>query len=484
MDTEACSTNMESSSATKNGRLAPGDNVVKKKYSFEHCQDDSKMPLYERQSSVRKSQSMSNVGKNFQDLAHNENFLIGRREFSLCNLRSREHSHVRITEVVPVNSALVSGHNSEDSENWKTPVKVFSDKRRGKSKADKKLSRRIRSYYKEQDQLIKAFEDIQLDQMCAEDEEEQNIQMQKRSSNLAKASFAVNLILLIAKAVAVGLSSSVSIISSLVDSAVDLFSGIIIWWTSRAMKNRNIYQYPGGRSRLEPIAIVILSVIMSLASFQLIVESVQIIVGYSSGKGNLPSVQLPVILIAVSTIVSKFILFMLCYCWGKHSSSVQALAQDHRNDVLSNIVAIVCGYLGSKEFISEVDTEDVKYIDPIGAILISVYILVNWWRTGYDQIKLLTGHTADPNFLSMITWICLNHHHEIIYIDTVRAFHFGNNFLVEVDIVLPEEMSLKEAHNIGESLQQKLEKFKLVERAFVHLDYEIEHNPTEEHKMI
>ena len=57
-----------------------------------------------------------------------------------------------------------------------------------------------------------------------------------------------------------------------------------------------------GRSRLEPIAIVILSVIMSLASFQLIVESVQIIVAYSSGEGSLPSVQLPVILIAVSTI--------------------------------------------------------------------------------------------------------------------------------------------------------------------------------------
>lgn len=57
-----------------------------------------------------------------------------------------------------------------------------------------------------------------------------------------------------------------------------------------------------GRSRLEPIAIVILSVIMSLASFQLIVESVQIIVGYTSEEGNLPTVQLPVILIAVGTI--------------------------------------------------------------------------------------------------------------------------------------------------------------------------------------
>ena len=52
----------------------------------------------------------------------------------------------------------------------------------------------FRSYYKEQDQLITAFEDIQMDQMCDEDEEEQNIQIQRRASNLAKASFAVNLV--------------------------------------------------------------------------------------------------------------------------------------------------------------------------------------------------------------------------------------------------------------------------------------------------
>ena len=52
--------------------------------------------------------------------------------------------------------------------------------------------------------------------------------------------------LLIAKSVAVGLSSSIAIISSLVDSAVDLLSGIIIWWTSRAMKKKNIYTYPEG----------------------------------------------------------------------------------------------------------------------------------------------------------------------------------------------------------------------------------------------
>jgi divalent metal cation (Fe/Co/Zn/Cd) transporter len=64
----------------------------------------------------------------------------------------------------------------------------------------------------------------------------------------------------------------------------------------------------------------------------------------------------------------------------------------------------------------------------------------------------------------------------------VRAYHFGNNFLVEVDVTLPPDMSLRDAHDIGESLQLKLEDLDDVERAFVHLDFESKHNPYSEHK--
>jgi divalent metal cation (Fe/Co/Zn/Cd) transporter len=47
----------------------------------------------------------------------------------------------------------------------------------------------------------------------------------------------------------------------------------------------------------------------------------------------------------------------------------------------------------------------------------------------------------------------------------------------QVDIELPEDMSLREAHDIGESLQNKLEALTEVERAYVHLDYESTHRP-------
>ncbi len=47
-----------------------------------------------------------------------------------------------------------------------------------------------------------------------------------------------------------------------------------------------------------------------------------------------------------------------------------------------------------------------------------------------------------------------------------RAYYFGNRLLVELDIVLAETMPLKEAHDIGESLQFAIERLDIVERAF------------------
>ena len=88
--------------------------------------------------------------------------------------------------------------------------------------------------------------------------------------------------------------------------------------------------------------------------------------------------------------------------------------------------------------------------DPIGAVVVSIYILVTWVRqasrkfdrvgqkvsrffSGFiEQVKRLTGHTAKPEFLQQITWVAFHHSPQILKIDTVRAFHFGTNFLVEV----------------------------------------------------
>ncbi|XP_046579606.1 metal tolerance protein 9-like isoform X2 [Haliotis rubra] len=401
-----------------------------------------------------------------------ESFLLGRiagREIDSAGVV------IRVTEVAPSNSSIYD----DDEGRWKLPLSHFTSKKQGGE--NKHHNKSLRSYYKAQDRLIESFEELQLEIDDAMLESDIKL-LQKKALFYARLTFVVNCLLLIAKAVASTLSGSIAIISSLVDSIVDLASGIILWWATKAVKKRDPYIYPQGRTKLEPVAIIILSVLMAAASLQLVRESIQKIISIASGTAGLPVVDIPVFAIAGGTIGVKFVLWLLCR--RIPSPSVQTLALDHRNDVCSNFVAIACGYVGSAELNKLSGISGLSYVDPAGAILISLYIVYNWWQTGAEQIRLLTGYTAQPEFLSKLTWICMNHHKKILHIDTVRAFHFGNNFLVEVDIVLPEAMSMKEAHDIGEPLQLKLESLPEVERAFVHLDYEYTHNPKSEHKIV
>lgn len=116
----------------------------------------------------------------------------------------------------------------------------------------------------------------------------------------------------------------------------------------------------------------------------------------------------------------------------------------------------------------------------VGWLQIALYTINTWARTVLENVRSLIGRTAPPDFLAKLTYLVWNHHEEIKHIDTVRAYTFGSHYFVEVDIVLPEDMLLSQAHNIGEMLQEKLEQLPEVERAFVHIDFEFSHRP--EHK--
>ena len=100
-----------------------------------------------------------------------------------------------------------------------------------------------------------------------------------------------------------------------------------------------------------------------------------------------------------------------------------------------------------------------------------------WSLTAVENVRALNSKTASPDFLSKLAYLAWNHHKSILYIDTVRAYTLGTHAFVEVDIVLPPDMPFKETHNIGESLQNKIESLPEVERAFVHVDYSYLHKP-------
>jgi len=145
--------------------------------------------------------------------------------------------------------------------------------------------------------------------------------------------------------------------------------------------------------------------------------------------------------------------------------TLQALALDHYNDCLSNLVAALA-------LLAALASPKLWFLDPIGAISISAYVVYSWYETGKDQIGQLSGKAAPPNLVLNIRSIAEAFDRRILAVDECRAYHFGPRFLVELEVVLPRETLLFESHDLGMELQYEIEGREEVERCFVHMDYE------------
>ena len=118
------------------------------------------------------------------------------------------------------------------------------------------------------------------------------------------------------------------------------------------------------------------------------------------------------------------------------------------------------------------------WLDSLGGLLLSLYVMVNWSRTSASHIRNLTGHSSTADERNILLYLTMRFAKTITSIQGLQAYHSGDKLNVEVDIVLDEGTTLKDSHDLGESLQYVLESVPMVDRAFVHLDYKNWNLPT------
>ncbi len=159
------------------------------------------------------------------------------------------------------------------------------------------------------------------------DEEQEKRRIGKRNAKLAiYINVIANIILLIAKGIAAGYSSSLSLIASLADSALDLLCTAIIFSTHKLVGwrlDKLRKKFPVGRRRLEPLGIMVFSIIMIVSFIQILQEFGQQLLS----KGPHKAKALPPIAIGAlaATIGLKGILWFGCI--RIKTTQVQALAQ-------------------------------------------------------------------------------------------------------------------------------------------------------------
>jgi len=328
-----------------------------------------------------------------------------------------------------------------------------------------------REYYEKQFATLRSFEEVDSLEESNEINEEDELAEQNQSEFAMKISNYANIILLVLKVYATIRSGSIAIAASTLDSLLDLMAGGILWFTHLSMKSINVYKYPIGKLRVQPVGIIIFAAVMATLGFQVFIQAVEkLIVNEAPDKLNQIQLLWLYSIMIFATVVK---LALWLYCRTSGNKIVHAYAKDHYFDVVTNVVGLAAAVLGDRFY---------WWIDPIGAIALAVYTISNWSGTVWENAVSLVGESAPPEMLQKLTYLAIRHHPQIKRVDTVRAYTFGVLYFVEVDIELPEDLPLKEAHAIGESLQIKIEELPEVERAFVHLDFECDHKP--EHSIL
>ena len=243
-------------------------------------------------------------------------------------------------------------------------------------------NKRVRAYYKRQndrlndwlevDAVVMALADDVLESMDPDPDHDgdmerrgglQNVQgnirellpeaeKQKRAKVARRARWAINInvianILLLAGKIVAALSTgSLSLMASLVDSALDLLCTLIVWTTNKLVQWRLDAlrkRFPVGRRRLEPLGILVFSIIMVISFLQILEESVQKLIPL---KGEPEMLSATAIGALLATIFLKGAIGLGCL--RIKTTQVQALVQDCKTDVIFNTLSLLFPFIGEK----------------------------------------------------------------------------------------------------------------------------------------
>ena len=218
----------------------------------------------------------------------------------------------------------------------------------------------------------------------------------KLKVNIAiQGSFIANIILAGLQLYASTSSGSLSLWTTMADAIFDPMSNLTLMLSNRAVKKVDPRKFPSGKARIETVGNIVFCFIMNAVSWILVVLSAkQLNDGFDK---NTRDFHLPSIIAVSIAFFTKLGLFLYCLALRHQYSQIQILWEDHRNDLLINGFGIVTSVLGSKI---------AWWIDPAGAIFLSVLISFLWIRTAFSEFMLLIGVSADTQMLQWITYIC------------------------------------------------------------------------------
>ena len=240
-------------------------------------------------------------------------------------------------------------------------------------------------------------------------------------------------------------SGSFAVIADGIDSTTDVVSSIVVLLAARIIAKPPNVKFPYGYQKADTVATKVLSFVIFFAGAQLAWSTVKILVE-GSAMNTPASVAIYVTIISIA---GKLFLTQILNRTGRkvESQMLIANAKNMRNDILISLS--VLGSLFFTVFLKE------PLIDRIIALLISGFIMVSAFRIFMkSNIDLMDG--IDDTMLYTQLFDAVKGVEGAHHPHRVRARKIGHHYMVNLDIEVNQDLSVKQAHEIAKNVENSI----------------------------
>ena len=291
---------------------------------------------------------------------------------------------------------------------------------------------------------------------------------QKAANRVSVVTIAGNVVLSVIKLFAGIMAHSGAMISDALHSASDVFSTIVVLIGIRLSAKESDKEHPYGHERLECVAAIILAMVLFVTGFGIGAEAFKNIFSGHSADLRIPGVL--AMAAAVISIVSKEGMYWYTRYYARKidSGALMADAWHHRSDAFSSIGALI-GIGGARL--------GYPIMDSVASLVIFGFIAKAAFDIFKDAVDKMVDHSCDEETEKRI-YDCVMENENVLGIDLLQTRIFGNKIYVDVEIQADGSYTLQEAHNIAESVHEKIEQnFPKVKHIMVHVNPKDERHP-------
>lgn len=270
--------------------------------------------------------------------------------------------------------------------------------------------------------------------------EQQYIKHVKRAANFA---IVVAATLIIVKAFAWWQTGSIAILAAMTDSLVDLFASITNFFVLRFALQPADEEHTFGHGKAESLAALAQSAFITGSAAFLLLQGIQrltepqLVQGSELGIGiSLFSIGLTAALVWYQRRVVKL----------TGSPAIAADSLHYQTDLYMNaaiLVAMLLNFYG------------MAYADALFAIGIALYILYSAVVMFWEAMQALLDKALPKDEVEQI-WAIVNAQPNIISIHDLKTRRAGAVRFIQLHLEMRDELTLVQAHDISDELEQKL----------------------------